>query len=165
MTHDEELALLARQEDALQFDSFNARTAWQIGHILVELLEARGKKAAISIGLTGQQLFYYAMPGTTPDNGEWARRKRNVVERFHRSSFSFKLNMEKNNYELTPRYGLSPLDYALSPGGFPIRLKDTGIIGSIGVSGLPPRDDHGIIIEALAKHFGLEIERLALPDA
>ena len=27
-----------------------------------------------------ETLFFYAMPGTTPNNADWVRRKRNVVE-------------------------------------------------------------------------------------
>jgi uncharacterized protein (UPF0303 family) len=40
----------------------------------------------IDIQLHGLPLFYLALQGTTPDNPEWVRRKRNIVRRFFRSS-------------------------------------------------------------------------------
>ena len=43
---------------------------------------------AIDIQLQGWPLFYHAMPGTTPDNADWVRRKRNVVYRYFRSSYA-----------------------------------------------------------------------------
>ena len=162
---DNELALLTFQEEQLQFDSFSLDTAWQLGTRLKEAIEARGKAAAIDIQLTGHPLFFYAMPGTTPDNIDWIRRKRNVVQRFHRSSYAMRLELRKKQTNLLDQSGLVLRDYATAGGGFPILLRGTGCIGTIAVSGLPMRDDHNVIVEVLATWLNRPISELALGPA
>ena len=162
MSLDEDLKQLAIQEERLQFDTFNAETAFDIGLRLKALIAARGKKAAIDIQLAGAPLFFYAMPGTTPDNVDWIRRKRNVVLRFHKSSYAFSLGVQKNGHSLVERFGAGTDELVLAGGGFPIRLRGSGVVGFIGVSGLPQRDDHGVIVEVLADLLGEDIGELAL---
>ncbi len=162
---DSDLALLALQEEQLQFDTFNAVTAWQLGMLLKEAVEARGKAVAIDIQLFGHPLFFYAMPGTTPDNIDWIRRKRNVVERFHKSSYAVRLRLKKKQTTLTDQSGLPLRDYAAAGGGFPIRLRGSTCIGAITISGVPMREDHGIIVEVLAAWLNQPISELALPPA
>ena len=53
--------------------------------------------------------------------------------------------------------------YVLAGGGFPVTVKGAGVIGVIAVSGLPEREDHGIIVEVLATYLGLDAAALALP--
>ena len=43
-----------------------------------------------------------------------------------------------------------------------MRLQGSGIVGSIAVSGLPEREDHGVIVEVLAEVLGKDINGLAL---
>ncbi|NID10709.1 heme-degrading domain-containing protein [Fibrivirga algicola] len=164
-TIDTDLALLALQEEQLQFDSFNADTAWQLGTLLKEAVEARDKAVAIEIQLFGHPLFFYAMPGTTPDNIDWIRRKRNVVERFQQSSYAVRLRLKKKQTTLTDQAGLALRDHAAAGGGFPIRLRGSACIGAITISGVPMREDHGIIVEVLASWLNQPLHELALPPA
>jgi uncharacterized protein (UPF0303 family) len=162
---DQDLTQIALQEERLQFDTFTADSAWQLGTLLKETVEARGKAVAIDIQLFGQPLFFYAMPGTTPDNIDWIRRKRNVVERFQQSSYAVRLTLKKKQTTLTDQAGLSLRDHAAAGGGFPIRLRGSACIGAITISGVPMREDHGIIVEVLAKWLNQPISELALPLA
>ncbi len=164
-TLDTDLALMALQEEQLQFDAFSLDTAWQLGTRLKAAIEARGKAAAIEIQFTGHPLFFYAMPGTTPDNIDWIRRKRNVVQRFHRSSYAMRLELRKKQTTLTDQAGLSLRDHAAAGGCFPILLRGTGCIGTIAVSGLPMRDDHNVIVEVLATWLNRPISELTLGPA
>ncbi len=162
---DTDLARLALQEEQLQFDVFNADTAWQLGTLLKEAVEARGKAVAIEIQLFGHPLFFYAMPGSTPDNIDWIRRKRNVVERFQQSSYAVRLILKKKKTTLTEQLGLPLRDYVAAGGGFPIRLRGSACIGSITMSGIPMREDHGVIVEVLAAWLNLSLTELALAPA
>lgn len=164
-TLDTDLARLALQEEQLQFDAFSLDTAWQLGTRLKEAIEARGKAAAIDIRFFGHPLFFYAMPGTTPDNIDWIRRKRNVVQRFHRSSYAMRLELRKKGTTLTDQSGLALRDHAMAGGCFPILLRGTGCIGTIAVSGLPMRDDHNIIVEVLADWLNCSTDELLLSPA
>jgi uncharacterized protein (UPF0303 family) len=118
--------------------------------------EARRKALpiVIDIGFFHQPLFFVAMPESVPDNMDWIRKKRNVVQRFHRSSYAMGLLMKSKGSSLEQRYALSRADFAEHGGGFPIRLEGCGVIGSVTVSGLPQQDDHMLIVRMLCTWMG-----------
>ena len=154
MDSERDLARIAEQEQRLRFERFDATVAWDIGLRLKAAAEARGAVVAIDISLHGQQLFFFAMPGTTPDNADWIRRKRNTVARFHRSSYAIGLSLQQQGTTLEAKTGLSPAEYATHGGSFPILLAGTGCIGAITVSGLPQREDHELVVAVVGEHLG-----------
>jgi uncharacterized protein (UPF0303 family) len=162
MTIETDLERIALQEERLRFRSFDADTAWQVGTRLRAAAEARGLAVAIDIQVNGHPLFFAAMPGTTPDNVDWIRRKRNVVQRFHHSSYAIGLRLQKQQTTLTEQVGVALGDYATHGGCFPIFLHGTGCIGTITVSGLPQRADHELVVEVLAGFLELPLAELAL---
>lgn len=156
---------IALQEQRLQFERFDATTAWELGTLLKTAAEQRGVAVAIDIQLHGQPLFFFAMPGTTPDNVDWIRRKRNVVQRFHKSSYAMGLQLKQRGTRLDENIGISPIDYATAGGCFPLILRGTGCVGTITVSGLPQREDHNLVVEALAEMLGQPLDQLALDSS
>jgi uncharacterized protein (UPF0303 family) len=162
MSLDDDLARIALQEKTLQFERFDARTAWEIGTRLKALAEARGAAVAIDITVNGRTIFFYAFQGTTPDNAEWVRRKKNVVQRFFRSSYGLGLSLERSQTSLSTQQGLELRDFSTHGGSFPINLVGTGCIGAITVSGLPQRQDHAYVVEVLAGYLGHALDELAL---
>jgi uncharacterized protein (UPF0303 family) len=163
----EDLAIITRQETELIFPAFDAETAWRLGLSLRELAVARGHAIVIDIrrfGQPDQPLFYTALAGTTPDNARWVQRKSNVVARFHRSSYQLGLYLKHNNTTLAEKYSLPDADYATHGGSFPIHVKGAGIIGSITVSGLPQREDHNLVVEALCYELQRDHAALRLPE-
>ncbi|MTJ83716.1 MAG: heme-degrading domain-containing protein [Telmatospirillum sp.] len=162
MSLDEDLRRIAEQERRLQFPSFDPAGAWLLGTRLKEAAEAKGAAVAIDISLHGRPLFFYAMPGTTPSNADWIRRKRNTVFRFFRSSYAMGLLMESRKTTLADAYGLAPADYADAGGSVPLQIAGQGAIGAVTVSGLPQRDDHSLVVSVLAATLGLDIADVAL---
>jgi uncharacterized protein (UPF0303 family) len=162
MTIKQEMKRVALQEERLLFSSFDAGTAWNVGTRLRALAESRSLSVAIDIQVNGHDLFFTAMSGTTPDNIEWIRRKRNVVLRFHRSSYAIGLELRQQKITLAERSGADAQDYAAHGGCFPIKLHGTGCIGTITVSGLPQRADHELVIEVLAELLEQPLKELAL---
>jgi uncharacterized protein (UPF0303 family) len=161
----EDLATIARQEAELHFPSFDYDTAWRLGLSVRDLAIARGQSIVVDIrrfGQPHQPLFYTALAGTTPDNQRWVQRKINVVARFHRSSYAIGLTLELNKRSFSDRYNLPDADYAAHGGCFPIHIAGTGIIGSVTVSGLPQRDDHNLVVEALCLELKKDDDALRL---
>ncbi|GGP24241.1 heme-degrading domain-containing protein [Silvimonas amylolytica] len=157
-----DLATITRQEELLQFDRFDADEAWKLGCRLRDMAVARKAPITIEITLSGQRLFYASMPGTTPVNDDWVRRKRNVVELYHRSTYFIGQGNRQQGISLSEKIGVSLADYATNGGAFPLLIKGAGCVGSIIVSGLAQRDDHGFVVEALAAHLGVPLDGLML---
>ena len=158
----EDLDRIGLQERELQLPRLDAKAAWELGSRIRELALARNLKVVIDVRRFGQPLFYAALDGTTPDNPEWVRRKSNVVARFHRSSYAVGLNQKSTGTTLFERQGLPVVDYAADGGSFPLSVAGAGVVGSVTVSGLPQRDDHNLVIEALCAILGRDYAKLRL---
>jgi uncharacterized protein (UPF0303 family) len=159
----EDLEKIALQESELVFPQLDAETAWQLGSLLRKMSVERRHAVVIDVRRFGQPLFYAAMDGTTPDNVEWVRRKSNVVARFHRSSYAVGLREKQKGQTIYESQGLSLSEYATHGGSFPLRVAGAGIVGSATVSGLPMRQDHELVIEALCAVIGRSYAELKLP--
>ncbi len=110
------------------------------------------KTVAIDITRHGHRLFHVALEGSTPDNEVWIERKKMVVNRFGKSSYRMSLELEQADKTIEEKYLLDEWEYAPPHGGsFPIIIKDTGVIGTITVSGLPSKDDHQLVVEVLSE--------------
>ena len=161
MTIDDDLSRIAMQEETLRFDAFDLSTAWVLGKLLHDLAAERNLGVAIDITLHAMPVFYIALPGSTPDNANWIRRKRNMVLRYFRSSYASGLALTKAGKAVEDN-GLSSAEFAPHGGSFPINVIGTGCIGAVTVSGLPQRDDHDLVVEALALTLGHELHTIRL---
>lgn len=150
-----DLARIATQEDVLQFNAFDKATAWHVGAAIKEYCERHGLAVTIEIRLCRETVFLYAMPGTSENNADWARRKRNTTELQQRSSYAVGLAMAEGE-TLQSQSGLPARDYAHHGGSVPIRVKGVGCVGTATISGLPQRDDHNIVVLALATVIGMD---------
>lgn len=156
-----DLALIAQQEALLEFPHFNAETAWQLGSLLRAKLMERGAGGSIEIELAGHVLFICVTPGATPGQANWIRRKRNLVRHFARSSYAVGRQLEHEGVTLEARHGITLIDHAVHGGGFPIVVTGTGLVGSIVLSGLPQREDHAVVVAAIAEL--LQVDAPVLP--
>jgi uncharacterized protein (UPF0303 family) len=157
----EDIERVALQERELRLPRLDARVAWELGARLRSMAEERGLSVVIDVRRFGQPLFYTALDGTTPDNPEWVRRKGNMVARYHRSSYGMGLNLKIKGQTLEDR-GHSIADFAAHGGSFPLHVEGAGIVGSVTVSGLPQRDDHELVVEALCAMLGRDYAALKL---
>ena len=159
---DQDIQRLALQEERLWLDRFDQTTAWELGTRLKSICEARGVGVSIEIRLAKETVFFYAMPGTTPGNADWARRKRNLVEMVHTSSYAVGRKHANGGSNTEAIMGLPARDYASHGGSFPIRVRGVGCVGVVTVSGVPQREDHAIVVEALAQQCGIPLKDMAL---
>jgi uncharacterized protein (UPF0303 family) len=150
------LKQLLQEEQELQFAKFNETTAWQIGSLLVEKCAREGLSVTIDITRGEHQVFHASLPGTTSDNDEWIKRKVRLVYRFGHSSFYMGQLLKSKGKRIEEAYLLPENLYAPHGGCFPIIIKDTGVIGTITVSGLPQEEDHKLVIQTLRDFLARE---------
>jgi uncharacterized protein (UPF0303 family) len=153
---DDILKQLLQEEQELQFTKFNEDVAWKLGSQLVETARRRSLPVTVDITRGTHQLFHASLPGTSPDNDEWVKRKVRLVYRFGHSSFYIGQMLKSKGKTIEQSYMVSESEYAPHGGCFPIIVKDTGIVGTITVSGLPQEEDHKLVVEALRTYLAEE---------
>jgi uncharacterized protein (UPF0303 family) len=157
-----DLAIIAKQEELLQFNAFDNTTAWQLGESIKNYCESENLAVTIEIRHCRETVFFFAMSGTSPNNADWARRKRNTTELQQRSSYAVGLALTEGE-TLQTQSGLPMRDYAHHGGGVPIRVKGVGFVGVVTISGLPQREDHNIVVQAMADFMGVTLAPYQLP--
>lgn len=155
-TGDYSIAHLVDEAENLQFTSFDVNAAIALGETALGLARERSLPVTIEVWHTGRLVYKVALPGTTPDNDEWLRRKRNVVERFNASTMAVRVGYEEKGQEFHTATSLTLDNFAAHGGGWPIRVKGTGTVGFFGISGLPQVDDHQLIVECLTRILSAE---------
>lgn len=155
---------LEEQERLLRFDRFSPDDAWALGNRIREGAIARGAGVAIDISLRDRTLFHCALPGTTTDNVEWIRRKRNTVLRLWSASYLVGRRLALSGRDQVEARNLSYADFSVHGGSVPIFVADLGCVGAVTVSGVPERIDHAIVVDALASFLGIDLGEARLPE-
>jgi len=137
------------EERELTFDRFGNEDALDLGLLLAGKARARKLPIAIEVERGGQRLFHFAATGATPDNAAWIERKQRLVRRMHRSSYAYGLKLAASGKTLADSMGPAAADYAAHGGCFPVVVKGVGLVGTVTVSGLPQKDDHDLVVEAI----------------
>ncbi|MEV0603973.1 heme-degrading domain-containing protein [Streptomyces sp. NPDC050315] len=147
----DDITTLESQEHRLVLDHFDNDDAWALGSLLTDLARERNLAVTISIRRGAQRLFHCALPGTSADNDAWLDRKCRVVERYGEASFLVGARFRAKGRTFEDSSRLDPDTYAAHGGAFPLRLRGTGVIGAVAVSGLAQADDHALVVEALER--------------
>jgi uncharacterized protein (UPF0303 family) len=147
------LAELTAHEDELRFARFDNDDAWDLGTALVARAREQQLPVAVDIARNGHQLFHAALPGTSPDNDAWIRRKAAVVDRFGHSSLYVGQRSREAGTTFEAQFGLDPERYAAHGGAFPVLVRDVGPVGVVVVSGLPQVADHQLVVDVLREHL------------
>jgi uncharacterized protein (UPF0303 family) len=142
------LPLLEAQNESIGFARFGYDDAYALGTALVARATADDLAVTITIVFGEQRVFHAARPGTSADNDDWLARKARVVTRFNAPSFLIGTRARAKGSDFHESTGLSPALYMAHGGAFPLRVNGS-LIGVVGVSGLPERDDHDVVVRAL----------------
>ena len=150
----ENLEILQKQEELLQFPEFNHKTAWELGSFMVSYAQKHNITIAVSIRMNnGCILFQHCPDGTNLLNQKWMERKFNTVKLMERSSLMSALVFERDG-DTPAVHGLAEADYALCGGGFPIRVKRSSpVIGAVIASNLYHIADHEFVINCLKEYL------------
>ena len=148
------LESITAEQEKLLLDAFSFDFIWELGSRMRAKAAARQAPIAIEIANGDAVVFSSLLPGATPDNIHWVRRKRAVAERFHKSSLFMRLQCEAKSIDFHQRYRLPNTDYAASGGGVPLILRGGALVGTVGVSGLLDVEDHALTASTLLELLG-----------
>ncbi len=160
----EDIRRLEEQERLLRFSRFSPDDAWALGSRIREMAMVRGASVAIDISLRDRTLFHCALPGTTTDNVEWIRRKRNTVLRLWSASYLVGRKLALSGRDQVEARNLSYADFSVHGGSVPLFVADLGCVGAVTVSGVPERIDHAIVVDGLADFLGIDLGEARLPE-
>lgn len=141
---------LDAEQNGLELPHFDYATAWTLGLRMQLEARARSLPVAIEISHGSTVVFFALLPGATPDNPDWTRRKRAVALRYHKSSLYMRLLCEQHGWTFNDRFRVPEVDFAASGGGVPIMVRGVGVVGAAAVSGLPDVEDHALVVSAIA---------------
>jgi uncharacterized protein (UPF0303 family) len=147
----EEYDRLGKEEEDLAFESFSRRDAWNLGSLIVEKTKNNPQPLGLEIYLNGLLVFKYFPDGITRDHELWLNRKHRSVMLREMSSLRLKWMAEKNGSKISD-WKLEPNDYFLGGGGYPVKIKKTGMIGLILATGTNDIDEHNSIVEAIREY-------------
>ncbi len=142
---------ILEEEQELVFPDFSQETARALGMSLMNHGIEHKLPIAIDITRYGHCLFHCGLEGSAPDNAQWVLRKNKVVQRFGHSSLYVGLSCEEDGVSFEDKYLLSPKEFAPFGGAFPITVANTGIIGTVTVSGLAQEEDHKLVVSHLRR--------------
>lgn len=148
--------LILQQESESRLPTFDFQLAWQLGQNLQQRASEQNLPVAIEVYAFGQPLFLAALPGSSPDNLEWMKRKRNSVLRFSHASMYIGLINVQNGKPMVQQNWIAQDTFSDHGGSFPL-LNDAGVVfGAVSVSGLPSEEDHILAlwgIQQLQQHL------------
>jgi uncharacterized protein (UPF0303 family) len=146
------ITTLERQEHELVLDSFDHTDAWRLGSHITAIARRAGHPVGIDIRRPGLVLFRAALPGITPDQESWIARKAAVVLRMEASSALVDARMSAAGIDPAAS-GWLGVEYAVTGGSFPIRVRGVGVVAAATASGLSSQEDHDLIVEGIRAYL------------
>lgn len=150
----------SKDQESISFDSkriflksFKNEDALNMGLKIIEFAASNNKHIAVEISRLNHTIFLYIGDTLPADKHNWLRRKANVAKLFEESSLSVKEDLENGKMSLEETFALKNTDYIAKGGSIPIFVEDTGMIGTVTVSGLQDFYDHQIIVDALTGSY------------
>ena len=143
-----EISELEAQAATLILPRFAEGEALWLGNWLVDKALAAAMPVAISIRSQDRTYFHASLPGASPVNDLWVRRKSNVAFLERKASLIVRLRLEAKGQTIE-RHGLPPADHAASGGSVPVVVAGVGMVAAATVSGLPDVEDHALVVEGL----------------
>lgn len=142
------------QEKELQFETITQEEMLRLGLTIHENNKKLDGPLGILIKVNEKEVFSYYPDGTGEFHRKWLHRKANMVHMREMCTLRAFLELERNRESLEKDWLLNPDAYAACGGGFPIRLKNGCVVGSVCVSGLPHLMDHAAVVEGIRIYLG-----------
>ena len=98
-------------------------------------------------------MFHTALPGSSADNDGWLDRKHRVVERFGRASMLVGEEFRAKGEDFDTARSARPARVRGARRRRADPSSTVGVIGAVGVSGLPQQDDHDLVVAQLRAYL------------
>ena len=139
------------------FDKFDNYDALLLGTRIAEQVKESERPVAIRIYLGDILVFQYTMQGKEEWHYGWAEKKcRMVMATGHSSLYVMLRHAFFSEWKELENDG----EKAFACGGFPLKVKEKGMVGVVSVSGLVDPQDHVEVVAALSKLFGKTVVNL-----
>jgi uncharacterized protein (UPF0303 family) len=148
-----EIDALEDQARGLVLPRWDEGVALDLGLALLRLAQGRRLPVVIDIRNDARTFFHAALPGSTPQNDLWARRKSAATLAFHEASLLVGRRLDKAGRTVAD-HGLSQETHAVHGGSVPLTVANAGVVAAATVSGLPQAEDHALVVEALQALIG-----------
>ena len=139
-------------EKKLRFESFSQSEALKLGSFIYEKSKECSGPVAIEIRINRLTVFCFYPDGTNENNMLWLKAKAKTVDMTQKSSLRFWIDVQLSGSSAESKR-MPESEYACCGGGFPLTVRNAGVIGSICVSGLPHLEDHKLIVDALEDYL------------
>ncbi len=143
------LDALLTEEARFHLSAFSFQDGLQLAMDAVAIAQTGNLPIAVDVFGYGQVIAHIALPGSTPDNGHWIRRKRNTVLRCAHSSLYMRQVGREKGISVMDEYALDPAEHALHGGSIPIFVRGNGLVGALTISGLQQVEDHRLALQIL----------------
>lgn len=141
------------EEEKYQFPSFTQTDALKLGTMLYQTsIEEFGRPVGIEIRLNRLTVFKFLPEGTGENHCIWLDAKAATVDAMRISTYHFFADIECGGRNLKDRR-LDEKKYLAQGGGFPLRICNSSVVGTICVSALKHFEDHQVIVDTLEKYF------------
>jgi uncharacterized protein (UPF0303 family) len=127
---------------------FYENMARKKGKSILAMAVARNAPVVVNIRNASRCFFHAALPGSSANNDNWARRKSNAALMAGHASLLIGMRHAAHNRTVEGE-GWSPIDFSDSGGAVPLRVAGAGIVAVATVSGLPQVEDHKMVVEAI----------------
>jgi uncharacterized protein (UPF0303 family) len=151
---------LALEAKTLTLASLTQAQALEIGGIAQELGLDRKLPIATEVRMKDWVVFHASLPGSSPDNDDWMRRKANAVNATGHSSMYEKVLAEERGIDWHQSTGLLEADHAVYGGGLALNVVGLGLTGVLLISGLTEVEDHLLGVEILTEYLARKGEEL-----
>ena len=151
---------LALEAKTLTLASLTQAQALEIGGITQEFGLDRKLPIAIEVRMKDWIVFHASLPGSTPENDSWIRRKANVVSKTGHSTIYEKVLAEEQGIDWYQSTGLVEADHAVNGGGLALNVVGLGLTGVLLISGMTEVDDHLLGVQVMTEYLARKGEEL-----
>ena len=148
------MAEIEYQEKMLVFDHFNSQVAWELG----ELIHKRSKVWCFDIRVFDTKLLHYISDGFGPNADRWLEGKYNSVKQIKHASLYFFCRLKLNPDRTPESYFMPTGECGARGGGFPIIVKNVGVIGALSITGGTDHImEHNEAVAVISEYLGITL--------